>query len=700
MNLKIKLFIIALMTFSIILPASAGAYIGPGAGLVVGISLYSFLIVVLSSILAFIGWPLRYLLRIIRGRNGYKKARFKKVVIVGFDGLDFHLTQKWMQEGRLPHFQKLKDQGCFKPLLTTTPPISPVAWSSFQTGVNPGKHNIFDFLRPHRQSGAPKLSSVDMSLSRTRIKIGRYAIPLGPPNLRMMRKSVPFWKILGEYGIFSNIIRVPISFPPEKFFGAQLSAMCVPDLRGTQGTCSIFSSNPTAFLKENISGIEKLNLTQQGNKFIGYLLGPENPFLWVKTITKSKVEVRIVDDTTVQIKTNHDAQSLKIGQLSDWMTMTFKCGLGFSIFGMCQFLVRSIKPDMVVYVSPIHIHPVKPVTPISHPSIYAQYLAKKYGLFATLGLAEDTWALNEGILNNDDFFNQCMNFESEREHMLFDALHMTQRGLCICVLDGTDRIQHTFWRQMDSHHPANHDQPHVEQHSKIERIYQNADRILGKVMDTCCFDQDLLMVISDHGFCSFRYGIDLNRWLEENGYLVLESDGRNKKNLTGIQWSHTKAFALGLAGIYINTIGRTSYGIVKPGSEASQLAKEIAEKLKNLKDIKRNQLVIKQVYLARDIYYGPYLEEAPDVIIGYYPGYRAAWETAIGQVTTEIIHANHKAWSGDHCVDPSCVPGVLLCNHDISSENPSIMDIAPTLLSNFGIPVPNYMDGNVLQIKG
>jgi predicted AlkP superfamily phosphohydrolase/phosphomutase len=677
---------------------NAFAYIGPGAGIAVGVSLFAIVVAVVSSLLALVFWPLRYLWRRLRGRNAYKKAQFEKVVILGFDGMDFGLTAKMLEEGRLPNFAQLRDQGCFKSLATTLPAISPVAWSSFQTGVNPGKHNIFDFLSPQRKSGAPKLSSVDMLPPRRRIKLGKIGIPIGRADIRLNRKSIPFWKILGDYGIFSNIIRVPITFPPEKFFGALLSAMCAPDLRGTQGTFSFFTSR-TEFMDNDTIGGETYPLKSTHKGFIGHLQGPENPFLNDGSLLTSAFNIRIVDSRSIDFETSDDSQHLVIGRFSDWVTITFICIPGVHISGICQVLLKSVEPDITLYVSPIHINPKKPIMPISHPGIYAPYLAKKHGPYATLGLAEDTWALNAGILDDQNFLDQCLVFETERERMLFDALNNMQKGLCVCVFDGTDRIQHTFWRQIDPQHPIHEGRFQPAETSMIASMYERADGILGRVMAKCRHDQALLMVMSDHGFCSFQYGVDLNRWLEENGYLCLENDGRDKKNLTGIRWSETKAFALGLAGIYINTKGRTLNGVVAPGAETDRLAEEIAEKLSRLHDGERNRPVIKNAYVARTIYRGPYVRNAPDVIAGYQSGYRASWETAVGQVTARVLHANRKAWSGDHCVDPSIVPGVLFCNHAIDDDRLKITDIAPTVLDNFGVSVPTHMDGKVMKVK-
>jgi predicted AlkP superfamily phosphohydrolase/phosphomutase len=206
------------------------------------------------------------------------------------------------------------------------------------------------------------------------------------------------------------------------------------------------------------------------------------------------------------------------------------------------------------------------------------------------------------------------------------------------------------------------------------------------------------MVLSDHGFNSFRRGIDLNRWLEENGYLKVEDARRLEQHLAGVDWSQTRAFALGLTGIFINLKDRYSQGIVAAGAEADRLREEIARKLAELVDPQTGTKAIKRAYIAPKVYRGPYKDHAPDLIVGYERGYRVSWESAIGKATREIFHDNTKAWSGDHCVDPSVVPGVLFCNRPIDDDRPRLLDIGPTVLQLFGVDVPDHMDGKPLSV--
>ncbi len=692
---KLK-FLFFVAFFVLAIPRQVQAYIGPGAGFAVVGSFLVMFTALLSAVLALFTWPIRYIIRAVRGRHAFARSRVKKFVILGLDGMDPKLAEKFLAEGKLPNLAKLRKLGCFKPLATTVPSMSPVAWSSFQTGVNPGKHNIFDFLTRDKQSYRPKLSSVDIRGPRRKINIGKYQFPLGKADVRLLRKGKPFWKTLGEHGIFSNIIRVPITFPPEKFHGVQLSGMCVPDLRGTQGMFSFYTTKTESDGER--TGGENYQVTCKDNTVKAELIGPENPFCKDNRVLKIPFVVTIRDETSANIKINDANYRLKRDEYTEWIKVGFKAAPGVKVHGICKFLLLNTSPEFELYVTPINIDPEKPAMPISHPVIYSTYLAKYQGSFATLGLAEDSWALNEKVLVDDGFIQQCIHMDEEREKMFFDSLDKVRHGLCVCVFDGTDRIQHTFWRDIDEQHPANREQKQKPQRNIIEELYQRMDALAGKVLAKCNDKDTILMIISDHGFNTFRYGVDLNRWLEENGYLKVKNNMRDQKHLASVDWSQTRAFAIGLTGIFLNLKGREAQGIVDPGVEAAQLRDEIVEGLGKLTDPDRKQTVVKQVYNALKIYTGPYKNESPDLIIGYNRGYRASWETAVGQVTDKIFHDNTKAWSGDHCIDHSLVPGVLFCNRPITAKHPRLMDIGPTVLDMFGVDVPKYMDGKALAI--
>ena len=697
-SFSVRIYLL-IISFVLLLLSSepAYAYIGPGAGFAVAGSFLVIFAAVASALIILITWPVRFVIRAIRFRKVYARARIRRAIVLGFDGMDHALTTKLIGEGKLPNFAALRDQGCFKPLRSTIPPISPVAWSSFQTGVNPGKHNIFDFLTRDPQTYVPKLSSSEIRGAARTLRLGKYILPLGKPDIRLLRKSVPFWKILGDNGIFSSVIRVPITFPPEKFYGVQLSGMCAPDLRGSQGIFSYFTTAAPA--EGDSEGGEVTRVSKNGSTIEAALLGPDDPMLKDAAQLTCPFTVALNGTEQAELHVNGSRYTLTIGSYSEWIPVVFRASLGVKVSGICRFLLQQTDPEFCLYVTPVQIDPAKPVMPVSHPRIYSTYLAKNQGRYATLGLAEDSWALNNRCLDDEGFLEQCRQNDSERELMFFDTLEKTNRGLCVCVFDGTDRVQHSFWRQIDPQHPAHNGEYRAPEVNAIEEAYRNADRIVGQTLQKCQDDDTLLMVISDHGFNTFRYGVDLNCWLEQNGYLVLKEQGLGLKNLAGIDWSRTRAFAVGLAGLYLNLKGRESGGIVDPGSEAAALRDEIAAKLNSLTDPQHDdQPVVKQVYNAVKTYAGPYKQDAPDLLVGFHIGYRASWETAVGQVTDQLFHPNMKAWSGDHCVDQSLVPGILFCNRSVEDAMPRLLDIGPTIMKQFGVDVPEHMDGKAWNV--
>jgi predicted AlkP superfamily phosphohydrolase/phosphomutase len=683
MKKKTRVTLCLLLLILLGLPSPVFAYIGPGAGFAFFSSFFILLATFLLALLALILLPIRLLIIKLKRKKGYIRSDIERVIVVGLDGLDAKTVETFMEQGHLKNFTKLKEMGCYRRLQTTIPSISPVAWSSFITGVNPGRHNIFDFLSRDRKTYLPYLSSAHIGGPSKTLSIGKYSIPLGKSQIKLLRRGKPFWNILGEKGISSSILRVPITFPPEKFSGRVLSAMGVPDLRGSQGTFSYYTNSETA-LKEHTEGrFFKIEII--GNKIQTVIEGPENPILKKPVEIKLPLSITLYKDTEeIDLEVSGQKVRLKKGHYSDWVRLAFKLGLGMKIYGIGRFYLKSVFPEFGLYLSPINIDPENPALPLSHPFIYSIYLAKVIGSYTTLGLAEDTWALNEGALDEKAFLEQAYLIHEEREKMFFHELEKIRKGLCVCVFDATDRIQHMFWR-------------YWENGEVIPDLYKRMDGMLGRVLEKVD-EKTVLMVMSDHGFSLFGRGVNLNTWFLQNGYLFLQENSGSKSGdwLRKVDWSRTKAYALGLAGMYINLKGREAMGIVKPGDEFEKLKNELIIKLAGLKDDETGEIAIRKVYDSREVYTGPYTENAPDLIIGYNRGYRASWESVTGRLDDVVFKQNEKSWGGDHCIDPQLVPGVFFCNRPIQEVSPDITDIAPTILKVLGVQVPRHFDGKPL----
>ncbi len=684
-----------------LLGASAGeahAYIGPGAGFALISSFFAIFLAFLFAFVLILTWPIRYLFVGAKRKRAYARSHADRMIIMGLDGLDPKIVDRLISEGRLPNFARLEESGTYSRLKTTCPAISPVAWSSFMTGGNPGRHNIFDFLARDKKTYLPDLSSAHIGKARRTLSLGKYIIPLSKPEIRLLRKSKSFWSILGEHGIFSTVLRVPITFPPEKFNGVMLSAMCVPDLKGTQGSFTHYTTRDRS--EEIYTGGAEIKVERNGDVIRSTIGGPENSLLKEPSEMKIPFELDMgAGDGEAELRIDGERFLLRKGEYSDWIRLKFKAAPGVKVHGICRFLLNETDPHCDLYMTPINIDPSKPALPISHPVIYSAYLSKLLGQYATLGLAEDTWAINERIIEEEAFEKQCYLIHEEREKMFFNALDKTRRGLCVCVFDITDRMQHLFWRYLDHKHPANRDKDTEKFKGAIDRLYENMDALVGRVLERIN-DEDVLVIMSDHGFSSFRRGVNLNSWLYLNGYLHLK-DGRpaGEEWFKGVDWSRTRAFALGLGGVYLNLEGREAHGIVDRGEEARILRKELAEKLTGLKDEDTGDVGINIMFDSTEIYNGPYKGDAPDLLVGYNAGYRASWDSVTGRVTETVFEDNTKTWSGDHCIDPSLVPGVFFCNRKLQADDAHIMDVAPTALDIFGIPVPAYMDGKSLWGK-
>jgi len=680
-------------------PLRSEAYAGPGAGFAVLSSFWTLFVAFLYSAYALLTWPFRHLLRSLRRRKAYGKAQIKRAVILGFDGMDPELAARFIAEGTLPNLAKLQAQGSFRKLRTTFPAISPVAWSTFMTGVNPGKHNIYDFLARDLSSYLPFLSSAEIRAPKRSWKIGKYTIPLGKPVIKGMRRGTPFWHWLGKSGIFCSVIRVPVTFPPEKFPGVLLSGMCVPDLKGSQGTFCLCTTRHTD--EKFREGGVRVPIERNGSGLRTYIPGPEDP-LSSNSGSELRVHFEIRPDAGKRLAlfaVDSEKFTLQVGEYSPWIPVKFQAALGFSARGICRFYLKEVSPEVEVYVTPVNIDPGRPDLPISHPVTYSIYLAKLFGPYATLGLAEDTWALNEEVLDDDAFLVQCYANHDDRERMLFDALEKTRQGLCACVFDTTDRVQHMFWRYLEDDHPAARGVPRAERPKVIEELYSRMDGLIGRVMQQID-EETLLLVVSDHGFKSFARCLNLNAWLHQNGYLALKS-GKTESGdwFEDVDWSQTRAYTMGLNGLYMNLKGREREGIVPPGAEAEALKEELRTKLNGLVDPASGRIGITGVFDCDAIYAGPYVDNAPDLIVGYGEGFRASWDSVMGKVTNQIFEDNLKAWSGDHCVDPRLVPGVLFSNRKIAEEKPGIVDVAPTILKLFGLPLPAHFDGTPLTVS-
>ncbi|MCX6349351.1 MAG: alkaline phosphatase family protein, partial [Candidatus Aureabacteria bacterium] len=464
-------------------PYPSPAYIGPGAGFAFLSSFVFVLGAAAAAFLLLITLPFRLILKAFRRKKRRATARVDRLIVLGLDGLDPELAREFMDKGILPNLAKLKNEGFFSPLMTSNPPISPVAWSSFMTGTNPGKHNIFDFLRRDPRTYLPSLSSAEISMGR------------GKPVMRLLRKSVPFWKILGDHGVESIVLKVPITFPPEKFSGWCLSGLCTPDLKGSQGTFTLYTTREVSG-KRLISGYA-VKLEGKGPAYAAVISGPPHPSRPNESLT---IPLTITVDRErgrVALKMGKTRLALSPGEISPWIPLAFPARRFSRVHGIAHFFLKSVQPELELYLSPINIDPEKPALPVSHPLTYSVYLSKIFGPFATLGLPQDTWALNEGALTDEAFLEQTWRIHERLETIFFHSLSQVRQGLLCCVFDTSDVIQHEFWRYRAKNNPSLRGR--VAGQDAIEEMYRRCDVLVGKVREKMGA-KDLLFIVSDHGF--------------------------------------------------------------------------------------------------------------------------------------------------------------------------------------------------------
>ncbi len=621
-----------------------------------------------------------------------------RIIVLGLDGLDPKLLEGFMEKGMLPNFQRLKNEGTYSRLGTVNPALSPVAWSSFITGSNPGRHGVFDFLRRDPNTYLPDLTFTDVEEPKPLLQIGSFKFSLSGRRFKNHRKGTAFWDVTSKNRIPTTIVRTPTTFPPDKVHGRMLSGFGVPDLRGGQGTFSFYSTDLVETGGAGPNGGQIVQVQLQSDTIETAIIGPRDRTKNPAVDTKAPFTVTVHHSAPqVVIALQGQSFDLGVGEWSDWKKASFKMGPFTKASGMVRFYLKSISPQLNLYVSPINFDPRSPAFPISYPANYSKELAEHIGLFHTLGQAEDTWSLNEGRVSEETFLEQSYQVIREREAMLLHELNRFDKGLLVCVFDTPDRIQHMFWRFHDPGHPL-YDKALAEKYADVfPKLYQTMDRILGDIMKYID-DKTVLVVLSDHGFSQFRTAVNMNRVLTDSGFLQFDSEAKNggsNEFFQHVDWSQSKAYAVGLAGIYLNRQGRERNGIVS-SEEASAVTDEIIKKLMELKDPSTGKNVVHHVYRKEEIYDGPYVDNAPDLVVGFEEGYRFSWQTALGATPAGVFEPNAKRWSGDHCVDPPFVSGVLLMNRKINTQAPRIIDIAATILKLFQVEAPASMDGRSL----
>jgi len=611
----------------------------------------------------------------------------RQVIVLGFDGMDYGVTRDLMAQGRMPNFSGLAASGGFSPLASTVPPQSPVAWSSVITGLEPKDHGIFDFIHRDPATLVPYLSTTRTEAPSRTLAIGSWQLPLSSGRVELLRKGRPFWDVLEQNGVRTTIMRMPANFPPSGLATRELSGMGTPDLLGTYGTFSFFASSSSRFANTALSGgrLETANIFDGVVR--GQLTGPDNPYRTPARPVTLPFTVYVDERAgAAKIVVGDEERVLKVGEWSDWVPLEFPLAWFAGLPAMARFHLKQVAPAFELYVSPLNINPAAPAMPISTPTSFASELARATGPFHTQGIAEETKALSEHVISRDEFLAQARTVGDEVTRQYWHALDRFESGLLFYYFGNLDQVSHMMWRPRDPSHPAYDPAADAPYRNVVDDLYIEFDRLVGETVRRTAGRDVTIVVMSDHGFTSWRRSFHLNSWLRDHGYLrAIDPSLEAQSDFANIDWSGTRAYGLGLNGLYLNLQGREHKGVVAPG-DRERLIDEIRRGLLATIDPATGRPAISRVYVPGLPAGGaPNADRAPDLIVLYAQGTRGSNESALGGLPRDVIVDNTGEWSGDHCMDPDFVPGVLLANRPLRQKVSRLGEVGRAVLAEFGI---------------
>ncbi|MBW7996148.1 MAG: hypothetical protein FVQ81_06165 [Candidatus Glassbacteria bacterium] len=629
----------------------------------------------------------------------------KKMLVLGIDGLDPKLVHKFLGKGLMPNFNRIIESGGISPVATSNPPQSPVAWSNLTVGAGPSTHGIYDFIHREPETMIPYLSTSRVTPPETVIEFGDYRIPLEEGKTELLRKGRPFWDYLTERDLPTTIFKMPANFPTVEGEADMVSGMGTPDLLGGYGTFTMFTTVPEQY-PADISGGRVIPVYFDNDQADFELPGPANSLK--KGAPETAVPVTVWRDRlndVARIKIQDKEFILNRGEWTGWFRVSFPMlGPFYDVKGIIKIFVKDLNPDFSLYVSPINIDPTDPALPIFSSEEYGHELSCNCGFFYTQGLPDDTKALSSRILGEDQYLQLAEQVIKERERLLFYELERFNRrenGLLFFYFSSLDQNSHMYWRALDPRHPLYDPMISAQYGEKIQDFYIEMDMVLGKVLtyNDLSDPNFTMMIMSDHGFNSFRRQVNLNTWLHRQGYLELhnKNDIADSGYFTNVDWSRTGAYNLGINSVYLNLEGREREGAVT-ASQADKLRKSIRNDLLAMRDEETGDPAVSGVWIipGQEHRRNPH---APDLIVGWNTGYRISWDSILGGFTNHVFADNLDKWSGDHCVDPRHVPATLITNRQIVKPDPDLRDLTATVLDQFDIEVPAEIEGKPIFRK-
>lgn len=554
-----------------------------------------------------------------------------KTLLIGFDSFDPAVFEELAGRNQLPNLEKLMANGGYSRLEVCSPPQTEVSWTSMATGADPGGHGIFDFVHRDPATYVPYVSI----LPTRKGTLGEQFVP--PYTAKT------FFEEAASMGYPATALWWPAMFPARPDIPVMtLPGLGTPDIRGQLGVGTLFTSEEETRRKTNV-----VRLTQARRNF--YKADLPGPFTRGKEGTRTisiPLSLEVIDHTFVRITIDNQQIDLQLGKWSEIVELRFKAGLLFNIHALTRFIITSLNGVVRVYSLPLQIHPLHSIYFYSSSNSFAKKLWKEVGPYLTLGWPQDTTALEEGCISDEQFLDLCRQIFGRRIQILSYLMDDFREGVLASIFDDLDRVQHMFF----------HNRPDI-----VHAWYQLLDEFVGTINQRVSqwSGKHRYLIVSDHGFSLFRKKVHLNHWLLENEYLCMKNGG---DDLTDVDWQKSKAYAVGLNSIYLNIDGREGQGVVRV-NEIENMLGELQDKLLAWMD--GDAPIVQKVRLKHEAFNGPYTRFGPDLVVGYAPGYRASAETGLGRIPDSSLEPNTDHWGADHCVDSDVVPGVIFANRDL-----------------------------------
>lgn len=573
-----------------------------------------------------------------------------RTLLLGLDAFDPATFERLYNQGKLRHLARYVEMNSYARFGIANPAQSEVSWTSIATGLNPGGHGLFDFV--HRD---PATYSLHVSLLPTKRGLG--GTQFTPP----FTAHTIFDQAVAE-GFPATSLWWPATFPARLESPVRtIPGLGTPDIQGKLGVGTLFTTETADSVRLGKTPHEPLRALGK-DRFEGQLHGPKQQTRGGEQQVAVGFQIGRADENSARLHLGSSVIDLRVGEWSPIFQVTFKLGMLLTIQTLTRVIVTQLRPHLRLYFLPLQLHPLHSPWHYATPGGFVKETWQAGGPFLTLGWPQDTTGLEDGCMTDEQFVALCESIDSTREQILMHHLKAFREGLMGVVFDTLDRVQHMFWR---------------DRQDIVEDWYVKLDGLVSRVESQLnavpAKEAARFLVVSDHGFGRFDYKVHLNRWLLEHGYLAATTND-SAGNFQDVNWSQTQAYSIGLNSIYLNLAGREGGGIVSAGDK-ERLANQICGELVEWTSADGRQ-VVRQAWTRDQVFDGKLSDYAPDLVIGFAPGYRASQENGLGRWLAQSVEPNHDHWGADHCIDPTTVPGVLFANKGLAEfSNPTYRDV-------------------------